>query len=271
MRALAETVYFAICLGVGRVLRAGRYSDVRLAEGTGEIRVLKRRRVYAPLLVRLSHPILRLLDTGIRVLPQREWQEHERRMYEALGRPPVRSDGKRLVLPLLPGATLASILDDPGTSDAERRTAFELAGRALVELHAGGFTHGDAMAENVLVDLARGSASWFDFETEHDPRRPAAWRRADDVRALVATALVRTRDDAMDTTLSWLSSAYPDEAAWRLLAHRFAPILQRPLAFHLGQAPLSLVTYRRIARLLADRFASTHPGEPLQRWGRLGA
>ena len=50
----------------------------------------------------------------------------------------------------------------------------------------------DAMAENVLVDLDAGVARWFDFETVHEASRPQIWRRADDVRALLATCLLRT-------------------------------------------------------------------------------
>ena len=84
------------------------------------------------------------------------------------------------------------VLDDPNLEESLRKRAIELAVVALAEFHRLGFTHGDAMAENVLIDLDRGLAHWFDFETVHDSSRPITWRRADDVRALLVTCMVRT-------------------------------------------------------------------------------
>jgi hypothetical protein len=40
----------------------------------------------------------------------------------------------------------------------------------------------------------------------------------------------------------------------RLVAASFASALRRPLAFHLGQAGLSLRRFREIARLLRERL-----------------
>ena len=89
-----------------------------------------------------------------------------------------------LNLPYLAGDTLATLLDDPELAESIRKTAIELATVGLGKFHRQGFTHADAMAENVLIDLEAGVACWFDFETIHDASRPLAWRRADDLRAL---------------------------------------------------------------------------------------
>ena len=64
------------------------------------------------------------------------------------------------------GETLATLLEDPELEESVRKRAIELAVVALAEFHHLGFTHGDAMAENVMVDLEAGVAHWFDFETD---------------------------------------------------------------------------------------------------------
>ena len=110
------------------------------------------------------------------------------------------------------------------------------------------------MAENVLVDLEAQVAHWFDFETIHDLRRPMAWRRADDVRALLVTCLVRTGPEKLAGTLQLILDVYPDEGVTRLLATSFTSVLRRPLSFHLAQAGLSFQCFREIARFLRARL-----------------
>ena len=95
---------------------------------------------------------------------------------------------------------------------------------ALAEFHRLGFTHGDAMAENVLVDLEAGVAHWFDFETVHDSSRPMAWRHADDVRALLVTCLVRTSNEKLAETLQFILDVYADQGVTRVLATSFTSV-----------------------------------------------
>ena len=213
---------------------------------------------YAPLLVWMGGPLARLLDTGVRVLPQRDWEERERRLYRTLYGASIRIDADgTLVLPCLPGETLATLLEDPALEESARKRAIERAVAALAEFHRLKFTHGDAMAENVLVDfkvLEAGVARWFDFETVHDSSRPMAWRRADDVRALLVTCLLRTVPEKRAETLQLILDVYADEGVTRLLATNFASALRRPLIFHLAQAGLSLRCCREIAGLLRERL-----------------
>ena len=251
MRALLRLGWFEACRALGRLLRAARYASVEVVRGDRALRVRKRRARYAPLLVRAGEPMMRLLDTGVRVLPQRAWVERERTMYRhlhssAIG---IGADGA-LVLPCLAGRTLATLLEDPATDATARGTAVSLAVAALAELHRRGFTHADAMAENVLVDVDAGVARWFDFETAHDERRAMEWRRADDVRALLATVLLRTDRASRGAVLRLVTDAYADDAVTRRLAAGFAAPPPRALAFHLGQAPLSLADYAEAARAL---------------------
>jgi hypothetical protein len=198
--------------------------------------------------------LFRMLDTGVRVLPERDWQERERRIYSSLRRAAIRIDaGGMLVLPCLPGRALAALLEDPELEEPVRKRAIDRAVVALAEFHHLGFTHADAMAENVLIDLEADAAHWFDFETIHDSNRPLAWRRADDVRALLVTCLVRTRPQKLAETLRLVVDVYDEETVTRLLATSFTSVWRRPLAFHLAQAALSFPCFREIARLLRER------------------
>lgn len=262
MRETAERTCFLLCRMLGRLLRAGRYAETRIVHVGDGVEVRKHRRFYAPFLVWMGGPLVRMLDTGVRVLPQRAWEERERLLYHRLYGASIRvAAGGMLVLPCLAGETLAKLLEDPALDPPARTKAIALAAVALAEFHRKGFTHGDAMAENVLVDLEAGAARWFDFETVHDPARPAAWRRADDLRALLATSLLRTRPEEFAQTLQLILDAYrdADEDVIRCLIDSFTPVAWPPLIFHLGQAGLSFGCYREIARLLRERLGEA-PG-----------
>ncbi len=76
------------------------------------------------------------------------------------------------------------------------------------------------------------------------------WRSADDGRALIATCVPRMSTSRIAETVNLILEAYGDKEVTRLAYGRFTTILQRPLAFHLGQAPLSLHHYRQIASQL---------------------
>jgi hypothetical protein len=206
---------------------------------------------------------MKLLDTGVRFLPRREWVEHERLVWRLYGASPdsIRSDDDgTLVMPCLAGETLAALLEDPDQKIAEpaRKWMIEWAAVALADFHRLGLTHGDAMAENVMIDVDAGVARWFDFETTHESSRArsisVSWQRADDVRALLATCLVRTAPGMRAETLRLALDAYADEDVTRLLIGSFGAVVQRPLMFHLGQAPLSYQSYREIACLLNARL-----------------
>lgn len=259
VRALAERCYFFLCEALAWLLRSARYSKVRIAHHDGEPQVRKHRLFYAPLLVWLAGPVLRILDAGVQVLPQRDWEEGERRLYRSVHSASIQIDADGLVLPCLAGETLAALLEDPEREEPVRKRAIERAVVALAELHRLGFTHGDAMAENVLIDLEAGVARWFDFETVHESTRSMAWRRADDVRALLVTCLVRTRRGKLAETLHLILDVYGDERVTRLLATSFASVLQRPLAFYLSQAGLSFQCFREIACLLSERLGEAPP------------
>lgn len=253
-----ERAYFALCRALGRLLRSGRYSQARVVDRDGARQVRKRRSFYAPLLVWVGDPLMRILGTGVRVLPTREWEARERQLHDRLRDRAIRIDADgTLVLPYLAGDTLAALLEHPEREGGERQRAIELAVVALADFHRRGFTHGDATAENVIVDLEAdveaGAAHWFDFETVHDPRRPIVWRRADDLRALLSTCWIRTIPERRAGLLQIVLDLYQDEDVTRVLATSFASVWRRPLTFHLAQAAMSFEDFREIARLLNAR------------------
>jgi hypothetical protein len=268
MNQLAARAYFALCLVLGRMLRSARYSATPTVLADG-LHVRKHRHSYAPLFIWIGGLVVRILDTGVRVLPQRDWEERERLIYKALRGTSIRIDADgSLVLPRLGGQTLAALLDDPELDLSVRKGAIESAAVALAEFHRLGFTHGDAMAENVLIDttariaprLGLGrpehspkGANWFDFETLHDSNRPVVWRRADDVRALLVTCLLRTVPSKRAEVLGFILDAYADAGLTRVLAASFATVWRRSLAFHLAQAPLSFQEFGEIGHLLSAR------------------
>jgi hypothetical protein len=247
--------YFALCLTAGRALRSAKYSTARIVDQNGGFVVRKRRLFYAPLFIWLGGPLMELLNSGVRILPQREWHERERHIYTKLYRASIRSDAEgTLVLPGLAGETLAAVLEDPQRDESIRKRAIELAVIALAKFHRVGFTHGDAMAENVLVDLSAGVACWFDFETIHDSQRPMAWRRADDVRALLVTCLLRTAPEQHAEMLVFILNVHADNEVTRVLATSFASVWRRSLTFHLAQAAVSFECFVEIGRLLRKRL-----------------
>jgi hypothetical protein len=257
IRKLAERAYFAVCLALGRLLRSAKYSTTRIVHENGQREVRKRRAFYAPLLVWMGGALIRFLDTGVRVLAQTDWEARERTIYQRLGRGPIRiGDDGMLVLPCLAGTTLATLLEDPKQEESTRRRAIEHAVVALADFHRLGLTHGDAMAENVVIDLETGVAQWFDFETIHDSTRSMEWRRADDVRALLVTCLVRTAPAKRAEILQLLFDVYQDEDVTLLVAASVAAVFRRPLPFHLAQAPLSFQCDQEIAQLLIARTNS---------------
>jgi hypothetical protein len=197
---------------------------------------------------------MRILGTGVRILSQRGWEERELAIYRCLHDRSIRIEADGVLgLPLLPGKTLANLLEVATLEHSVRMAAIEASVVALAEFHRQGFTHGDAMAENVLVDAEAGVARWFDFETIHDSSRSVTWRRADDVRALLTTCLIRTAPDERAETLDIILNACEDVEVTRILATSFASVWQRPLAFHLAQAGLSFHCFLEIGRLLRER------------------
>jgi hypothetical protein len=116
------------------------------------------------------------------------------------------------------------------------------------------FSHGDATARNVLCDVARGRATWIDFETLHDPSRTVAWRQADDLRALLWSAAEATGGEGYCALCAAILDIVSEPALLSELARLSASA--RPSVFHLAHGSLSPVQHLRLCHVLATAIAA---------------
>ena len=190
--------------------------------------IAKRRRWFAPLLIGPGNLYLRLLGSGVRVLPGAEWRARERALYRALHGIELDPDSRGwLILPRWPGVVLADHARNQLDPAPARLRGLDAATRALRVLHQielpradGGcerLSHGDATLRNVVFDPETGQARWFDFDTAHDPdtgpglvpRRRLAGPR------LLGRRVVRRR--AGRALLRTVEDAYADPGPWEQL------------------------------------------------------
>ena len=78
LKVLAEWAWFGLCMALGRVFRASRYSRIRVVRQGDGCELRKSRAAFAPLLVWAGGLLFRIVKTGVRILPQAEWEERER-------------------------------------------------------------------------------------------------------------------------------------------------------------------------------------------------
>ena len=244
-------VYYHVAMAIGAAMRNAKYSIVSVEDDGATIKVRKVRAWYAPALIAAHATLMKVLNAGVRVLPNRRWAAHEQYMFARLYNMQVRTGAAGvLVVPRIEGRTLSSLLADEEVADDNRMRALALAVASLAYLHQRGFTHGDAMADNVMVSLAAGIARWFDFENMHDSKRSKTWRQADDLRALVDTVMVRCPVHLRGNALQVIIYGYPDVQVMRQMRSVNRSIWQRALPVHLGQAPLAFVDWHEVATMI---------------------
>jgi len=223
--------------------------------------IAKRRRWFAPWLIGPGNLYLRWLGSGVRVLPGRSWHEWERAVHRHLHGVECATDPRGwLILPGWPGVVLAAFAADLQHPPAARLLALSAASRALLALHQvalpwpdgslGRLSHGDATLRNVIHDPATCRATWFDFDTVHDASIPALSRHADDLRALVYSALEACADLPVPVIYQAVRGAYDDPAPWAHLRDLLARGPLHHTTFQLAQACPSLDRREQMERLL---------------------
>jgi hypothetical protein len=176
---------------------------------TAESRYIKKRRFrLASALAVLANWYAARAGIKMRVLANASWRRYEPLMYGLLLGCDVVTAGDALLVPRLPGRSLLSLLKEGHPLTDESELGVTLAVVELARLHTRWtphpwdrklqrFSHADATAGNVLVDLERQTAHWIDFETTHEPSLPAPLRHADDLLTLLSSAAAVVETEAL--------------------------------------------------------------------------
>jgi hypothetical protein len=213
--------------------------------------IIKTRSIWNWIPLTIGNFVFRFRVPAIRVLPTWEWIEWESAVNSAMRQKSERiKSGVRTEK--LPGEPLGKLLKQTRYSEQQKRGWVELACRALVSLHeirvgSSLLSHADASVSNVMIVRADGqssevgqvragqSATWFDFDLRHDLTAASIDRQADDLRALIFTALVCCQWNDVQSLIDGLKLAYANSEVWAALKQVLANRKLDCDVFHLAQ------------------------------------
>ncbi len=265
MEALAQLRYaFASC--VGRVLSDVELNTVCATHVDRGKCYAKRRRWFVAPLVAAGNVYLKRLGAHARVLSDHEWRRWEAAVYRVVYGVDLAIDERgRLLIPAWSGVSVAVYLESEAAGLAEKLGAIRLAVHSLCRLHGvvmewpdgqtRPLSHGDATVENVIIDSARMHASWFDFDTIHESRMDAAWRHADDLRALTYSAAERLPAASFPEMTETIVQSYCFAATLEALAEAVTYRQTRPISFHLAQARIGYRERRLLDETLLNSLS----------------
>lgn len=242
-----------------------KFNTLRMGCADGRRTVWKRRRRYAPMLTVAANLYCRMLGLPIRVLINREWLQREQELYRQLYQEEVTLHPHGWLEVPWHGDDLAHWLINPVSSVEAKMQALTSATLDLHRAHAilvgengamRRFSHGDACVSNVAYSPEDGKAHWFDFETVHGQSEPSAVCHADDVRALLFSALSCLPDSLYDEAIRTILDAYPDKAVWQALQERVASGGLDFDTYHLAQAKMNPRVHRHVMELLLRQLDS---------------
>ena len=260
-----------LSLHLGDLIGGLCLNDLQLDRAGPRRGVRKRRRWYAPALIQAGRLYVRVTRLHIRVLPRAAWQAYELELYRELygEEARLRPDGW-LEVPFL-GDALALLLARPEVGAAAKLRALACAAGELHRVHqimvgAGStrrpFSHADAGVRNVAYCPRQNRAHWFDFEMVHAPDLPATWRHADDLRALLYSALALLPATLGPAAIRASLSAYPTPAVHAQLRERIASGTLALDTYHLAQLRLARAGHARLdQQLLAGLQPAGAPRE----------
>jgi hypothetical protein len=178
-------------------------------------------------LAKLANLFLRQDRTQVFILETGAWLQWEVLAHRQLNGVTVETRGDDLVVPAFAGLSLAGCLASPARSLQQKLLALELALLALRQAHqvilptpcglSRPFAHGDAICGNVIVALEQNQAAWIDFETMHEEACSTAFRQADDLRALIMSAIELLGPAPFPAVLSLVKTTYPEPEVLTLL------------------------------------------------------
>jgi hypothetical protein len=232
----------AVRVGARLLRRLKTCRTKRVIEG-GRAFYWRRRTGGMAWLIKLANLVHRRTNTSVFILETGAWQVWEMQAHLQLNRLAVAPRGRGLLVPTLSGSPLAELLSTPSLGPEDKLRALKLAVTALREAHQERiqtaqcpdqpFTHGDATCSNVLVALETAQAAWIDFETRHDGTSGLTFRRADDLRALLMSALEWLGPEAFPAVWQLTVRAYPEPAVLSALADALN-VRSRPM-YHWAQ------------------------------------
>lgn len=221
----------------------------------------KSRTAIAGLLIPPGNLYLCLQRSPSRILCTRDWIAWELEVAQKLNRH-VRELGDRsgIEAPWIPGVSLKEFLR--GTAPRpEKRQAIHLAARALRQLHqcqvsrndvqSWPLSHGDAVSQNVVIDMRTSSAHWVDFDMSHGWQMPASVRHADDLRALIWSIASDLEQSDYRSAAEAARDGYADSSLFREV-QQLTKRTACPTVFQLAQAPLSPTDFTRLVEVLHD-------------------
>ena len=174
-----------------------RLNTVRLEARAGRPLLCKRRRWYAPLVIPFGNFVSQRRSVPVRVLNAAQWIARERICaVHCRGSDLEINPAGELCQSVAAGEPLHLLLGNTELDWGRALDAVAAAARALRAFHrltlageGAPASHGDATVRNVAVDPHDMLATWFDFDLSHDPCSPPHARHADDLRALIFSAL----------------------------------------------------------------------------------
>jgi hypothetical protein len=238
--------------------------------------VRKRRKRFAHLIIPAGNLFLKITGSPNIVLPLTLWLEWEHAVEASTRRGLVSTDrfadGTSLWCRRVPGTSLRQVLAASDCSSNQKCDAIRWSLASLRMLHENvsdwgdgirqSTSHGDATANNVIVDFNKRTACWIDFDTRHRPHLSEADRRTDDLRALIYSSAVHLPASRFPELADILIAAQFDDAIVRNFRQRLTKEWIDLTAAQLAQAPLhwSAATALRSAllRSLAVERTAAH-------------
>lgn len=238
-KRVANSLPQKIALTIAGMIRKVQVNRVTFQTIDDREFVCKQRHPFSWLLIFPGNLVLRWRKVPVRVLPTQQWMEWERTIA------PVDHEVEELAPRTL---TLAKIEGSPlaktwSTSDVQTDQKLEIISVATAELlnfhqrhcYVPGLgqtpiSHGDATIRNVMIDQTNQTATWFDFDLQHDMQINAVARHADDLRALLFSAAHFFPVDDLKELVRITRNSYDQPDVWNELS---AQIISRWFGFDL--------------------------------------
>lgn len=227
---------------------------LRQVEIDGQWWVEKRRRPLTMPLLPAWNMWLTVLGEPVRVESGQPWRDRERAIHRVMHHDDIFEGRRRaLLIPLRPGTRADELLC--GAEDHE--LTLTAAVEALQALHESGFTHGDAVLRNVVVDPTTGTGYWIDYETSHADGVRTPRRRADDLWTFARSAAHSLGPRYAEQIADTVVTACLDEATREALKAEISDPTRSTSVLALARSPLVGPALELLRQATAHRLTNT--------------